>query len=356
MKKYQGELITNYFLGIVCFYTLTYTLKINNLFFNYLQICLSFILIFWVVIILIKFLNNNRKIYLRLVKIFKCIDKNSFKLLFLFSLIWIIIAISLLLEDNILKNSLKILLIKPKSLNPNEWGDFLAGFVAPLAFIWIGFGVYYQKKEFANVVKSFNLQQKEFKKSVGVLEKQTIQIEIQRYHNWFNRNTNQLTFFLNKLSESQESQNNTPLRIYNDLKIQVHEKYFNIYDELKSIIDLDKYICNYLKSIKDNDIVLAIKDLEDEYKMLFEEHIIYSRKVLLKIYILICSSSIEYKDNKPFENYSIFFNWLIIDNIDLSFKIKTFIDEQDGIDIMEKIRKAFINIDENEKIMELTNG
>lgn len=47
-----------------------------------------------------------------------------------------------------------------KSLKPNEWGDFFAGFFAPLAFLWLIFGYYQQgqelrlqAKEFANFVE-----------------------------------------------------------------------------------------------------------------------------------------------------------------------------------------------------------
>ncbi len=47
-----------------------------------------------------------------------------------------------------------------KQLKPNEWGDFFAGFFAPLAFLWLIFGYYQQgqelrlqAQEFANFVE-----------------------------------------------------------------------------------------------------------------------------------------------------------------------------------------------------------
>lgn len=47
-----------------------------------------------------------------------------------------------------------------KKLKPNEWGDFFAGFFAPLAFLWLIFGYYQQgqelrlqAQEFANFVE-----------------------------------------------------------------------------------------------------------------------------------------------------------------------------------------------------------
>lgn len=46
-----------------------------------------------------------------------------------------------------------------RTLKPNEWGDFLAGFFAPLVFMWLIYGYYQQGKE-------LSLQLEEVKNSV----------------------------------------------------------------------------------------------------------------------------------------------------------------------------------------------
>ncbi|MFB6407559.1 hypothetical protein ACOUV0_12945 [Acinetobacter baumannii] len=53
-----------------------------------------------------------------------------------------------------------------KTLKPNEWGDFFAGFFAPLVFLWLIFGYYQQGKELQQNTKALNLQAEELKNSV----------------------------------------------------------------------------------------------------------------------------------------------------------------------------------------------
>ncbi|NUF35973.1 hypothetical protein HUN19_18485, partial [Acinetobacter oleivorans] len=53
-----------------------------------------------------------------------------------------------------------------KTLKPNEWGDFFAGFFAPLVFLWLIFGYYQQGKELEQNTKALNLQAEELKRSV----------------------------------------------------------------------------------------------------------------------------------------------------------------------------------------------
>ncbi|XZT18409.1 hypothetical protein ACT4Z3_07375 [Acinetobacter baumannii] len=57
-----------------------------------------------------------------------------------------------------------------KTLKPNEWGDFLAGFFAPLVFMWLIYGYHQQGKE-------LNLQLEEVKNSV---EQQTKMVNFQQ--------------------------------------------------------------------------------------------------------------------------------------------------------------------------------
>lgn len=53
-----------------------------------------------------------------------------------------------------------------KDLKPNEWGDFFAGFFAPLAFLWLIFGYYQQGEELKQNTEALNLQAEELKNSV----------------------------------------------------------------------------------------------------------------------------------------------------------------------------------------------
>ncbi len=51
-----------------------------------------------------------------------------------------------------------------KSMTLNEWGDFLAGVSAPLAFIWLVIGYFQQGKELSLNTKALLTQEKELKR------------------------------------------------------------------------------------------------------------------------------------------------------------------------------------------------
>ncbi|WP_374566539.1 hypothetical protein [Ideonella sp.] len=44
---------------------------------------------------------------------------------------------------------------KASAMPPNEWGDFLAGFFAPLAFIWLALGYFLQRRQLTATLKAF---------------------------------------------------------------------------------------------------------------------------------------------------------------------------------------------------------
>jgi len=52
-------------------------------------------------------------------------------------------------------------------MNPNEWGDFLAGVVGPIAIFWLVLGFIQQGNELSNSVKALNIQSKELARSVS---------------------------------------------------------------------------------------------------------------------------------------------------------------------------------------------
>ena len=51
-------------------------------------------------------------------------------------------------------------------MTPNEWGDFLAGLVAPIAFLWLILGYFQQGEELRQNTKALELQQKELQNQV----------------------------------------------------------------------------------------------------------------------------------------------------------------------------------------------
>ena len=52
------------------------------------------------------------------------------------------------------------------SLSPNEWGDFIAGSLGPLAIFWLILGYFQQGRELRNSVEALSLQTKELEASV----------------------------------------------------------------------------------------------------------------------------------------------------------------------------------------------
>jgi len=57
--------------------------------------------------------------------------------------------------------------------DPNELGDFLAGFFSPLAFLWLVIGYFQQQKELNLNTKALNLQKEELKQTRLQVERQS---------------------------------------------------------------------------------------------------------------------------------------------------------------------------------------
>jgi hypothetical protein len=52
------------------------------------------------------------------------------------------------------------------TMRPNEWGDLLAGFAAPIAFVWIVIGYFQQREELSLNTRALILQQGELQNQV----------------------------------------------------------------------------------------------------------------------------------------------------------------------------------------------
>lgn len=92
---------------------------------------------------------------------------NRFKLGALISLIWLLLMLLVV----ILQWS------SAQTMKPNEWGDFFAGFFAPLAFLWLVLGYLQQGDELQLSTKALQLQAEELKNSV---EQQRELVEVTR--------------------------------------------------------------------------------------------------------------------------------------------------------------------------------
>lgn len=64
-----------------------------------------------------------------------------------------------------------------KAMKPHEWGDFFAGFFAPLAFLWLVLGYLQQGQELQLSTQALQLQAEELKNSV---EQQRELVEVTR--------------------------------------------------------------------------------------------------------------------------------------------------------------------------------
>ncbi len=58
-------------------------------------------------------------------------------------------------------------------MSPNEWGDFLAGLTAPMAFLWLIIGYMLQKQELRLSTEALGEQQVELARQVHELSKQS---------------------------------------------------------------------------------------------------------------------------------------------------------------------------------------
>lgn len=202
--------------------------------------------------------------------------------------------------------------VKPNGLQLNEWGDYFAGFFAPVIFLWIVIGVYIQKSEFRNAVK-------EYSKSIQILDKQSVNTDIQHQNEWFNRNSNILEKNINSLEsliQTDLSINslNQFYKVMSKNSLEENDKYFPFIQE---IIIHDQYIKTSLQDRK-NDIETfsnALENLLYEYDILFNNDIKLLNIVLLKYILTIYyakklynSNEEEFKNEKIVKNYQEFFN------------------------------------------------
>ncbi|UYF43444.1 hypothetical protein [Aliarcobacter cryaerophilus] len=251
------------------------SLDICNSFFYYLQSFVTLVLISFILLIFIKYLTN------------KYLDNEATKsditiqIISFISYIWFLFIIILWFNDN-------------ETTELNNWGDYLAGFFAPLLFMWVIFGIYLQKKEFTNAIN-------EYKKSVRFLEKQSVNADVQHQNVWFDRNVDMLEKYIDNVIKNTNAQ-------FEEINMNFIAKnvgnYRKIVQEIKNIVDLEMYINETLINARRNDSIelnnnetedikifnLAIEKLLQEFNILFGKNCKSSQEIVLKIYLQIYAS------------------------------------------------------------------
>jgi len=261
-----------------------------------LTICLFLFIIFLQIKILYK-----KSIFKKL-----CVKIDSITVMLYVSGTWFLIILSLAIYNLLTANS-------DKTLELNAWGDYLAGFFAPLLFGWLVYGVLIQKSEFANALKSFGFQYDEMKA-------QNEQIEIQQINTWFYRNLTTIQTLKTSIFQTSKGQFNSVAEIAIELEkditstdkqyIEEDTKYFNIYDDLKNIFDTFIYIEDHLnkqviKYEEQSRIRESIKEIKKEFLVLFKNELSNLKKILSVAYFLIALNG-----RDGYEKYSPYLDWI----------------------------------------------
>jgi hypothetical protein len=256
----------------------------------------------------IKILCSKHSLYNNILK-----DKSFLKLISI-SIIWIIFIFILinyqLGESNNLSSLIKLEDNK-SGLKLNEWGDFFAGFVAPITLLWVGFGIFYQMEEFKKVVESFEKQQR-------ILNAQATQVEMQRIYMWYDRNIKKLSDNILKI-ENENINNNFSLELINDdfTLPSNGDKYSKIFYNIKDIVKVNNYLIesieNKIRNQLNKDMLMSLTDLKQEYNFRFFEHTSNAEKIFKKILFCIAINDLEIKKEKPFIKYEDYKSWLTDD-------------------------------------------
>lgn len=335
--------LSSIFLLILMLYVASEDLKTG--FFYYLLISvLSIAIVSYSIIYLLKNIIKGLKFLCKKIKLLilysstklKNIKFSSLTIMFLATLGWLSFIFFLIWMQKGDFDFACLLNMKFDGLSLNEWGDFLAGFIAPVALGWLAYSIFYQKKEFENVKEAFVDQQ-------DILKDQVTKLEIDQLHTWFERNTSRINVLLAKIQKEKISNNDTPQLINEDFSLITQEsKYFEIFDEIRNILKINEFILSSLiESSKNKEVNKAIRELLIEYQLLYGEHIKFSKIILLKVYLCIAMHEKEIKGEFKYVKYKVYSDWL---TKDLKDKIIELVNSQESKLIEEQINLAFEKI------------
>ena len=266
-----------------------------------------------------------------LIDIFKPIKKiftsyKSISSILIISFCWISFIVYLVTMQKRNEGWNKLISLKDSGLSLNEWGDFSAGFIAPLALVWLTYSIYYQKKEFENVQKS--------------LKDQVTELALEKYHMSFDRYTTKIENIILKLEDTHSG---TIDDINNSFILSNANTYAGLASDIKKIAVLDKNIVTLLSKQLNNPIFEeALTTLKEQYESIYYDNLKSCKEILLKIYFLISVSDVEVKQQKIYDKFEKYNKWLSKDKKD---KIKELIDGEQGETLFfKKIDPAFSKI------------
>jgi len=168
--------------------------------------------------------------------------------------------------------------------NFNNWGDFFAGFFAPLAFLWLGFGVLIQRDEFGKLAESVDAQKAEmetqseqFRTQTGHMAKQISLIMSQDLANLYGKYSSNMSSLydidLNDLDTNFSSMSKYRLTV---------EKF----ESLENILSYNYQIERYFFSEDKIEMQEIINMLRIDYNVMHRKKINITKKLYIKIAIL----------------------------------------------------------------------
>lgn len=320
---------------IMLFFTPAY---LANGFLYYLLIFLLFIInISLLFIFLLKNIDEKLNSFITKIKVFISVIimikdkilflKTSMTIVILATISWLSFVGFLIYKQKRDLDISSLLDIKSTGLSLNEWGDFSAGFIAPLALGWLAYSIYYQKKEFEEVHSS--------------LKDQISELEIEKYYNSYEKYINKIDYLINSISSTM---NTISLEELNKKFILANPNDFlNIATNVKKIYLLNKSLKELLNNYKDNrKLKIALDDLSKQYDMLYKEDINLINEILLKYYFLIAISDKEIKHELKYSDFKKLSSWI---NKEKKETFLVFIDKIEGESLFyNKLDPAFESI------------
>jgi len=146
------------------------------------------------------------------------------------------------------------------------------------------------------------------------MKEQVIQTEIQHLNTWFSRNLTTINSLKDSVIRNIQVTRVDSIALINYMlkdDFQREIDYFNIFDELKSILDICIYMTDYLEKLKtskqENHIYLSsISDIEKEFQTLLDADVKHIKEIMTIVYFLIAS-----RKKEQYTKYQIYSHWLV---------------------------------------------
>lgn len=150
----------------------------------------------------------------------------------------------------------------------HNWGDVFAGFFAPLALLWVGFGVYVQRLEFNSLVESTSDQKKEMEKQSDL-----------DMANWYSK-------YIENLRSLLTVQN---VFLPNICDAYMHPSsaanYVTLLDDIENVLKINDQIEKYFFNDSTQETKRIINMIQTDYEVLHKKHIEKIKLLYLKFMI-----------------------------------------------------------------------